>query len=109
MLDCSHYLYFIQANRKTYLTIYLVDHGLWSNIRVWKQCIELNVKTKITESNDRLKIRESRKETQNPKSKKILGMGLGKIKNLITSKESKFNDEVLFHSNLIFNELSRYV
>ena len=36
-------------------------------------------------------------------------MGLGKIKNLMTSKESKFNEEILIHTNLIFNELSRYV
>ena len=63
MLDCSHFLYFFQANRKTYLTIFLVDHGLWNNIRVWKQCIELNVKTKIQESNDRQKFRDSKKET----------------------------------------------
>ena len=87
----------------------MVDHGIWSNIRVWKQCIELNVKKKITESNDRQKFREKKNETQNPKSKKILGMGLGKIKNLMTSKESKFNEEILVHTNLIFNELSRYV
>jgi hypothetical protein len=108
MLDCSHHLHYFQNNRKTYLTVFLVDHGIWNNVRVWKQCIELNVKTKITEANERLKRREQAKELP-AKSKKILGMGLGKIKNFITSKESKFNEEVLVHSNLIFNELSRYV
>ena len=40
--------------------------------------------------------------------KSLFGMGLGKIKNLIQSKESKFNEELEKHTNLIFNELSRY-
>jgi len=36
-------------------------------------------------------------------------MGLGKIKNFMQSKESKFNQELEKHTNLIFNELSRYM
>ena len=36
-------------------------------------------------------------------------MGLDKIKNFMQSKESKFNQELEKHTNLIFNELSRYM
>ncbi len=36
-------------------------------------------------------------------------MGLGKIRNFMQSKESKFNQELEKHTNLIFNELSRYM
>ena len=39
----------------------------------------------------------------------ILNKGFGKIKTLMQSKESKLNDEIVRHSNLIFQELSRYV
>jgi hypothetical protein len=45
-----------------YLTHFLVDHGIFSNIRVWKACIELNVKTKIADSNERSKRREQLKD-----------------------------------------------
>ena len=43
----------------------------------------------------------------------MIGSVLGKIKTTVKttvqSKESKFNEEVKIHTNLIFNELSRYV
>ena len=33
----------------------------------------------------------------------------GKLKGMMQSKESKFNEEAVKHSNLIFNELSKFV
>jgi hypothetical protein len=37
----------------------MVDHGIWADINAWKQCIELNIKTKMSESAERLKRREA--------------------------------------------------
>jgi len=45
-----------------YLTHFLVDHGIWSNVRVWKACIELNIKTKMTDAQERLKKRQMSKQ-----------------------------------------------
>ena len=35
--------------------------------------------------------------------------GFAKFKGFMQSKESKFNEEAARHSNIIFNELSRFV
>ena len=59
MLDSSSYLYFLSSDkRKTTLAHFMVDHGIWQDINAWKQCIELNIKTKMHESAERLKRRE---------------------------------------------------
>lgn len=42
------------------------------------------------------------------KSGSLLTRGFGVVKNLMRSKESKFDEEVTRNSNLIFAELSRY-
>lgn len=55
MLDSAQNIFFVKNNRKMYLTHFLVDHGIWSNLRVWKACIELNISNKIKEANERLK------------------------------------------------------
>lgn len=57
LLDSSQYLFFLQNNRKIYLTNFIVDHGIWSNVRMWKECIELNIRQKMAESAERLKLR----------------------------------------------------
>jgi len=62
---------------------------------------------------------EMKEEEQNQKAKlaskgaKALKMGFGKLngkfKVMMQSKEQKFNEEAAKHSNLIFNELSKFV
>ena len=60
-----------------------------------------------------MRIREEMKkknaQTETQKKSGIFNKGIGKLKNLVQSKESKFNDEIVKHSNLIFSELSRYM
>ena len=70
LLDSSQNLYFLQNNRKIYLTTFLVDHGIWSNIRMWKECIELNIKSKMHDSTERMRIRENMKQVQKSKDTK---------------------------------------
>ena len=57
VLESSQQLFFLENNRKTYLTQYIVDHGIWSNVRMWKECIELNIKRKMNESTERINAR----------------------------------------------------
>lgn len=39
----------------------------------------------------------------------VFKTGIGKLKGLMQSKESKFNEDVAKHQMLIFNELSKYI
>jgi len=94
MLDSSQHLYFLENNRKVYLTRYIVDHGIWSNVRMWKECIDLNIKRKMNESTERINARNKLKEQQSKKAtrddssvresiakgKSLLGKTFGKIK-----------------------------
>jgi hypothetical protein len=105
------------------MTHFVVDHGIWSNVRMWKECIDLNIKRKMSESTERMKARNKQKEENTKKNeresssvrdkvkagKSLFGKTFGKIKKAIQSKEEKFSDEVTKHTNLIFNELSKYV
>jgi hypothetical protein len=50
MLEAAQNIYFVKNNRKMYLTHFIVDHGIWSNVRVWKSCIELNINNKMTDA-----------------------------------------------------------
>jgi len=112
ILESSQFLYHTQNNRKTFLTQFLHDHGIWSNSMAWKECIELTMKKRMQESSERIKKRQEQKKKDKPadaKPKNLFGLGFGKIKTLMQSKESKFNEEVFKHTNLIFNELSKYV
>lgn len=108
-----------------------MDHGIWADTGAWRECIEATLKYRMYESNLRLKRRQSRansvsKRDQLPEKEgkgmlfsqkhKVVGAGatafkkgFGKIKGLMQSKEQKFNEEVAKHSNMIFNELSKFV
>ena len=90
---------------------------------MWKECIDLNIKRKMSESSERINARNKQKAEQSKKGtrddssvresmkkgKSLLGKTFGKIKKAMQSQESKFNDAIVQHTNLIFNELSRYV
>ncbi len=39
----------------------------------------------------------------------VFKTGIGKLKGLMQSKESKFNEDAAKHQMLIFNELSKYI
>ena len=71
------------------------------------------MKLRMQESSERIKKRQEMKkkgpQTDQHKPKKLFGIGFGKIKTLMQSKEQKFNDEVFKHTNLIFNELSKFM
>jgi len=54
ILDSSGFVYIVENRRKTYLTYYMADHGMWTDILAWKECIMMNLNIRMQESNDRL-------------------------------------------------------
>jgi hypothetical protein len=137
ILDCSQNLYYQNNRRKQTIASYLVDHGIWSDTGAWRECIEVTLKHKMDESALRMKRRASQRSgsttaaakrsasaAREKESAKIAGERAkaagaafkkgfgklnGKLKGLMQSKEQKFNEEAAKHSNLIFNELSKFV
>ena len=79
------------------MTHFVVDHGIWSNVRMWKECIDLNIKKKMSESTERMKARDKQKEESYKKNeresssvrdkvkagKSLFGKTFGKIKKAI--------------------------
>lgn len=59
MLESSSYLQFTSPHtkRKTLLTHFIMDHGIWSDIWAWKECISINIREKMEESSQRIKKR----------------------------------------------------
>ena len=92
---------------------------------MWKECIDMNIKKKMRESTERIEARNRQREDKSKErdnsrvkdkvkaGKGFLGKTFSKIKNevkkAVQSQDQKFSDEVLKHTNLIFNELSKYV
>lgn len=114
----------------------MLDHGIWSDTGAWRECIEVTLKYKMDESEKRMKRRASRsggtaldikksrsasaaKDKKDKAKEKVAFAGAafktgfgklkGNIKGLMKSNEQKFNEEAAKHSNLIFNELSKFV
>lgn len=60
MLESSSYLYYISSvtKRKSLLTHFIMDHGIWADVQAWKQCIFINISDKMKESAERIKRRE---------------------------------------------------
>ena len=108
----------------------LYDHGIWSDLTNWKECIEYVVKVKIDDSNRRRKAKELR-DKQNgvssgnsfmnkgngwggqkdeTKDKNIFKKGFRSLKNIMPkTKEEKVKIELKANANVIFNELNRFV
>lgn len=82
------------------MTTFINDHGIWANIKLWKDCIDQNIRVKVQESNDRQRKRLASKQSKEDNSSNakpkggLFGKGIGKIKNLIQSKESKFAEDM---------------
>lgn len=60
MLESSSYLYHVstQTKRKSLLTHFIMDHGIWADLQAWKECIDINIKDKMEESSERAKRRQ---------------------------------------------------
>ena len=98
-MDTSQYIYFTGSKkRKVYLHELLYDHGIWSDLHAWRDCIEMHLLARIDDA-----IR--RKKAKNDKVKTLQG----KFKTLIQTKEEKQLQKFKDHQNLIFNEISRFV
>ena len=59
MLEASSFIYFQDNKRRTLVTHYIWDHGIWRDIDAWRQCIEVNIKVKIEEVTERIKRRQA--------------------------------------------------
>lgn len=55
MLESSSYLYHVSGltKRKSLLTHFIMDHGIWADLNAWKECITINIKDKMDESTER--------------------------------------------------------
>ena len=62
ILDCSNNVYFLDGKRKKSLCFYLLDHGIWSDIGSWRDCIDTQLKLKMIESEQRSKKRDKIKK-----------------------------------------------
>lgn len=51
-------IYFTQKKRKQYLSGLLYDHGIWSDMTNWRDCIDYIIKIKIEDAVRRKKRRE---------------------------------------------------
>ena len=60
MLEASSQIYFVDNKRRTLVTHYIWDHGIWRNIEAWRMCIEVNITDKITEAAERSKRRKEK-------------------------------------------------
>lgn len=60
MLESSSYLYHVSGltKRKSLLTHFIMDHGIWADVQAWKECISINIRDKIEESSERTKRRQ---------------------------------------------------
>lgn len=90
MLESSSNLQYVSPHtkRKTLLTHFIMDHGLWSDILSWKECIFINISEKMEESSQRIKKRQELKAKSESTSKfmpskKIFGKGIAKMKNMM--------------------------
>lgn len=57
MLESSSFIYFVENNRRTLVTHYIWDHGIWRDIDAWRQCIEVNIQDKMAETKERIQRR----------------------------------------------------
>ena len=110
-----------ERKRKVYLSALLHDHGIWSDINNWKECIDYMLRLKIEDALRRKKRKEQLDRRQgghsnffeqrfDPKSdKNIFKRGFKSLKGIVQTREDKFRHDIKSNSNLIFNELSRFV
>lgn len=70
---------------------------------------DVEAKNEVTEKRRTLNVKALNVKGAASGLKKGFGKLNGKFKGLMQSKEQKFNEEAAKHSNLIFNELSRFV
>ena len=120
MLEASSQIYFVDNKRRTLVTHYVWDHGIWRDIEAWRQCIEVNIKYKVEEVAERIKRRQAHTKSKSlggqtaVEEKKtggrfnLFNKGFAAVQSLMKSKETKFDEEVQRNANLIFAELSRY-
>jgi len=52
------------------LSYYIVDHGIWSDTGAWRECVEQHLRYKMSESDLRMKRRDSRAKSQAAEKRK---------------------------------------
>ena len=122
ILESSQNVFYCkEKKRKVYLSSLLYDHGIWSDMNNWKECIDYMLRLKIEDALRRKKRKEQLDKQQaghvnfferrfDPKSdQNIFKRGFKNLKGIIQTQEEKFKADIKTNQNLIFNELSRFV
>jgi hypothetical protein len=119
ILECSQYIYYTQKKRKVYLSALLYDHGIWSDMTNWKECIDFIIKLKIDDAVKRKKRKElydkqngivsNDKADVKKNPKEFFKKGGRFLKGVFQTKEDKNKQLLSNHQNMIFNELSHFV
>ena len=129
ILEVSQNIFFCTTKkRKVYLTSLLFDHGIWSDLNNWKECIDYMMRLKIEDANRRRKRKEQldklkgqnsarstlsafvgRNRSGKTQDSNLITKGFKSLRGFLQTKEDKFKEELKLYANMIFNELSRYV
>ena len=76
IIDSAQHLYFLGAKkRKVYLFELLLDHGIWSDMQNWRECIEFYLEAKIEDAIRRKK----RKDALEPNNSGVKKLFSGKL------------------------------
>ncbi|CDW77618.1 rab-like gtpase activating [Stylonychia lemnae] len=110
ILESSQNIYTSINKRKLFLSTLLSDHGIWQDVRIWKEMIIEIIEIKIA---DQTKIRKRKakaiQDQKNQSEKNIFKKGFKQLKGMLSLKDSKHLQEAKANQNLIFNELSKFV
>eukprot|EP00347_Sterkiella_histriomuscorum_P016146 403354306 len=110
ILESSQNIYTQINKRKVFLSSLLCDHGIWQDVKIWREMIVEIVEQKMIDSSRLRKRKEKILESQNSgKDKNIFKKGFKSLKGMLQTKEAKQMQEIKINQNLIFNELSRFI